>query len=91
MNERQCEWGEGWDAAQAHFEKRLDTMAEEYEALLKSASRDAAVQDVQIEQLRIEQEILHHEIEQLKRELLARRAERDFAEKQLDKIRRALA
>ena len=37
MNERQCEWGEGWDAAQAHFEKRLDTMAEEYEALLQDA------------------------------------------------------
>ena len=59
------------------FEDRLDTMAEEYEALLK-------------EQM-TESDILRFEIEQLKRELLARKAERDFAEKQLDRIRGALA
>jgi hypothetical protein len=36
-------------------------------------------------------EILNFEIEQLKRYVLARSAERDFAEKQLGRIRRALA
>ena len=41
--------------------------------------------------MKTENEILRFEIEQLNRELLARRAERDFAEKQLDRIRRALA
>ena len=75
--QRQCDWSEGWDAAQLHFEERLDTMAEEFEDLLKSSVRDAAVQATQIERLN--------------RELLARGAERDFAEKQLDRIRRALA
>ncbi len=35
--QRQCEWSEGWDAAQAHFEERLDKMAEEYEDLLKDS------------------------------------------------------
>jgi hypothetical protein len=35
--ERQCDWSEGWDAAEKHYEKRLDKMAEEYEALLKDA------------------------------------------------------
>ena len=39
----------------------------------------------------VETEILRHEIEQLKRQLRLRAAERDFAEKQLDRIRRALA
>jgi uncharacterized small protein (DUF1192 family) len=42
-------------------------------------------------ELQTEIEILRHEIEIQKRELLARRAERDFAERQLDRIRRALA
>ena len=54
--ERPCDWSQGWDAAEKHYEQRLDKMAEEYEALLKSA-----------------------------------KAERDFAEKQLDRIRGALA
>ena len=36
-------------------------------------------------------EILRFEIEQLKRYVKARSAERDFAEKQLGRIRRALA
>jgi len=35
--ERQCDWSEGWDAAEKHYEQRLDKMAEEYEALLKDA------------------------------------------------------
>ena len=44
-----------------------------------------------MKELQIENEMLRFEIEQLKRELLARSAERDFAERQLDRIRRALA
>jgi hypothetical protein len=47
--QRQCDWSEGWDAAERHFEKhyeqRLDQMAEEYEALLKSATR--TIDDIQ--------------------------------------------
>jgi hypothetical protein len=35
--ERQCDWSEGWDAAEKHYEQRLDKMAEEYAALLKDA------------------------------------------------------
>jgi hypothetical protein len=50
--ERPCDWSEGWDAAERHYEQRIDKM---------------------------------------ERELLARESERDFAEKQLDRIRRALA
>ena len=42
-------------------------------------------------ELQTEIEILRFEIEQLKRYVLARSAERDFAEKQLGRIRRALA
>ena len=42
--QRQCDWSEGWDAAEKHYEQRLDRMAEEYEALLKSAAR--TIEDV---------------------------------------------
>jgi hypothetical protein len=74
---------------------RSERLQAEYEDLLKSAARDAAVKDAQIEQLRAqlqtENDILRFEIEQLKRYVLARSAERDFAEKQLGRIRRALA
>lgn len=59
------------------FEDRLDKMAQEYEDVLKEQRTESA--------------ILRHEILHLQGELKARRAERDFAEKQLDRIRRALA
>ena len=59
------------------FEDRLDKMAEEYEDLLKEQ--------------RTENDILRHEILHMQSQLRARRAERDFAEKQLDRIREALA
>ena len=59
------------------FEDRLDKMAEEFEAVINGQ--------------KTENDILRHEIEILERELVAREAERDFAEKQLDRIRRALA
>jgi len=89
--QRQCDWSEGWDAAEATIEKRLDKMAEEFEDLLKDA-RDSDNRAARtIEQISTENEILRFEIDQLNRELLARSAERDFAERQLDRIRRALA
>jgi hypothetical protein len=59
------------------YEYRLDTMAEEFEALLKEQSTENAV--------------LRHEILHMQRQMRLRSAERDFAEKQLDRIRRALA
>lgn len=69
---RQCEWGEGWDAAQAQM------------------SREFKDEVARSERLQNEYEILRHEIEQLKRQMKLRVAERDFAEKQLDRIREAL-
>ena len=59
------------------FEDRLDKMAQEYEDVLKEQ--------------RTENDILRHEILHMQSQLRARRAERDFAEKQLDRIREALA
>ena len=65
------EWVPDYDSAEAHMDVAeelhervgkalvdIDKMEEEYEELLRDASRDAAVQDAQIEQLRRELQTL---------------------------------
>lgn len=65
--QRQCDWSEGWDAAERQFkesvnigqaviirsfEDRLDTMAEEYEDLLKDAANTISNQQMVIRELK---------------------------------------
>ena len=65
------EWVPDYDSAEAHMDVAeelhervgvalvdIDKMEEEYEELLRDASRDASVQDAQIEQLRRELQTL---------------------------------
>jgi len=68
--QRQCDWSEGWDAAQVHFEERLDTMAEEYEDLLRDALESAERHHRRIEQLEARSGISARIIEDIK-ELIA--------------------
>ena len=73
------------------FEDRLDKMAEEYEDVLKDATNTISEQQMLIREAKTESDVLRHEILHMQRQMRLRSAERDYAEKQLDRIRRALA
>jgi FtsZ-binding cell division protein ZapB len=69
----------------------VEALVDRYEDLLKDAADTISNQQMLIREVKTESDILRHEILHMQGQLRLRRAERDFAEKQLDRIRRALA